>query len=240
MNESLAWLRDPETGPALSHLLCGLITDIRLILVHPDLGNAAKLGAITRAVDQLAPPPGPDDGTVRAAAAVAAMLARGTGTATALFERLAGEQICIELSGRADRPLTAGEAYQLRAAPGTLGHQRTGTLRAVRSGLVAAEVTSLIVPTRLPAAARQALGIPGADNPAPPLSDIPLGTALADLGVRREPVGARFTGDGTGMAGGLAWVESSARMWLDDAPVALASERVPASFCLRARRAAAA
>ena len=67
MNESLAWLRDPATQPALSDLLCGLIRDIRLILVHPDLGNAAKLGAITHTVDQLAPPPGPEASAAPAA-----------------------------------------------------------------------------------------------------------------------------------------------------------------------------
>jgi hypothetical protein len=38
---------------------CGLIRDSRLILMHADLGSAAKLGAITETVDQLAPPPGP-------------------------------------------------------------------------------------------------------------------------------------------------------------------------------------
>src|SRR5215469_8626608 len=109
MNYSLAWLRDPEITDALSDLLCGLIRDIRLILIHPDLGNAAKLGAITQTVDQLAPPPGPGaraEAAASAAASVAALLARGTGPATALFEELAGERIRIELTGRADRPLT--------------------------------------------------------------------------------------------------------------------------------------
>src|ERR1700748_2251895 len=101
MHESLAWLRDPETEPALGVLLCGLIRDIRLILVHPELGNAAKLGAITQTVDQLAPPPGPTASAAPAAASVAALLARGTGPATALFEELAGEQIRIELISRA-------------------------------------------------------------------------------------------------------------------------------------------
>src|ERR1700678_101324 len=101
MYDSLAWLRDPETEPALGVLLCGLIRDIRLILVHPDLGNAAKLGAITQTVDHLAPAPGPETSAAPAAALVAALLASGTGTATALFEELAGEQIRIELTGTA-------------------------------------------------------------------------------------------------------------------------------------------
>jgi hypothetical protein len=228
MNESLAWLRDPATQPALSDLLCGLIRDIRLILVHPDLGNAAKLGAITQTVDQLAPPPGPGASAAPAAASVAALLARGTGPATALFEELSGEQIRIELTGRADRPLTAAECLELHVAPGARGYQRTGTLRTVRSGMVAAEVSSLVIPERLPAPARRALGIPAPGDPAPPPSDIPLGTVLAGLGVHREPLGARMVRDSISIA-----VESSARMWLDGVPVALASERVAAAFCQR-------
>jgi hypothetical protein len=136
VNETLAWLRDPETEPALGELLCGLIRDIRLILVHPDLGNTAKLGAITRTVDQLAPPPGSQASDAPAAASVAALLARGTRPATALFEELAGEQVRIELTSRADRGLTAAECIELRVSPGTRGHQRTGTLRTVSTGLV--------------------------------------------------------------------------------------------------------
>src|ERR1700728_4427196 len=106
MNESLTWLRDPRTQPALPDLLCGLIRDIRLILVHPDLANAAKLAAITQTVDQMAPPPGPQVIDAQAAASVVALLGRGTGPATLLFEELAGEPIRIDLTGNADRLLT--------------------------------------------------------------------------------------------------------------------------------------
>jgi hypothetical protein len=235
MSDSLAWLRDPETAPALSDLLCGLIRDIRLILVHPELGSAAKLGAITQTVDQLAPPPGPEASAASAAASVAALLARGTGPATALFEELAGEQIRIELTSRAGRPLTVVECLELRSNPGTHGHHRTGTLRTVSSGLVAAEVSSVVVPGRLPASALRALGIPGPDDPAPLSSGIPLGTVLAGLGVRREPLGARLLRDSARGPGSRVLVESSARMWVDGAPVALASERVTAEFCLQVR-----
>jgi hypothetical protein len=235
MYDSLAWLRDPETEPALSDLLCGLIRDIRLILVHPDLGNAAKLGEITQTVDQLAPPPGPRTSAAPAAAAVAALLARGTGTATALFEELSGEQICIELTGRADRMLTTAECHELRASPGTYGHARTGALRTVNSGQVAAEVTSLIVPARLPASALRALGIAGPDDPAPLPSATPLGTVLASLGVQREPLGARLLRDSIRIPGSHLLVESSARMWVGGVPVALASERVSAEFCQQTR-----
>src|SRR3984957_210175 len=126
MEESLAWLRAPETQPALGDLLCGLIRDIRLILVHSDLGSAAKLGAITETVDQLT-----------------------------------GEQVRIELTGCADRPLTPAECRDLRIGAGANGYERTGSLRTVSSGLVVAEVSSLVVPGRLPASARTALGMAG-------------------------------------------------------------------------------
>ena len=233
MDDSLAWLRDPETDHALRDLLCGLIRDIRVILVHPDLGNAAKLAAITDTVGQLAPPPGQEASGAQAAISVVALLARNTGPATILFEELAGEQVRIELTGCADRPLTGAECLELRTSPGAHGHQRTGTLRAANSGLVAAEVSSVVVPCRLPASARRALGIPGADEPALPPSGIPLGKVLAGLGVRREPLGARLVRDSTGVSGGRVSVESSARMWLAGMPVALASERVTAEFCQR-------
>ena len=234
MEESLAWLRAPETEPALGDLLCGLIRDIRLILVHSDLGSAAKLGAITETVDQLAPPPGPAASGAQAAASVVALLARNTGPATILFEQLTGEQVRIELTGCADRRLTPAECRDLRIGSGARGYERTGSLRTVSSGLVVAEVSSLVVPGRLPASAQTALGMPGAEEPAPPPSDVPLGKALAGFGVRREPLGARLVHDRAVVAGSRVSVASSARMWLADLPVALASERVTAELCQRA------
>src|ERR1700733_6250889 len=226
MEESLAWLRAPETQPALGDLLCGLIRDIRLILVHSDLGSAAKLGAITETVDQLAPPPGPRAGGAQAAASVGALPARNPGPATILFEKLAGEEIRIELTGCADRPLTTAECRDLRLGPGSRGHERTGTLRTVNSGLVAAEVSSLVVPGRLPASARTALGIPRRGEPAPPPTDVPLGKALVGLGVRREPLGARLVHDDrTRVPGGRVSVMSSARMWLTSITVVLGRAR---------------
>jgi hypothetical protein len=234
VDESLAWLRAPETQPALGDLLCGLIRDIRLILTHADLAAAAKLGAITETVDQLDPPSGPAASGAQAAASVVALLARNTGPATLLFERLTGEEIRIELTGSGDRTLTAAERYDLQLGPGADGHGRTGTLRTVGSGLVAAEVWSVVVPGRLPAAARTALGIPGPGEPAPPPTGLPLGKALASFGVRREPLGARLVHqDSLGSGGGVS-VCSSARMWLADVPVALAGERVTAGLCARA------
>jgi hypothetical protein len=226
-------------GDALRDLLTGLIRDIRLILVHPDLGNAAKLAAITDTVDLLAPPPGPAAHSAQDAASVVALLARNIGPATLLFEELAGERVRIELTGRTDRALTAAECHELRVDPGSGGHFRTGRLRTITSGLVAAEVTSLVIAHRIPASARRELGIPEAGHAAGPASDVPLGKALARLGVRREPLGAHLVrgGRGAGQAGAPGprlSVESSARMWLGDVPVALATEQVTAEFCQRA------
>src|SRR6266567_3232102 len=165
MDESLAWLRSPETAPALGDLLCGLIRDIRLILVHSDLGNASKLAAITETVDQLAPPPGPQAAGAQTAALIVALLSRNIGPATILFEKLAGEQIRIELTSSGNRLLTATEHAELCLSPSASGYQRRGTLRTVGSGLAVAEVSSIVVPGRLPASARRALGIPGPGEP---------------------------------------------------------------------------
>jgi hypothetical protein len=244
MNYSLAWLREPDMEHALPDLITGMIREIRLILVHPDLGNAAKLAAITDTVDLLAPPPGPvsagldaseEPGTAcngtRAAGSIVALLARNPGPATLLFEELAGEPIHIELAGRTDRALTPAESLELHAGPDTIGHHRTGLLRTATSGLVAAEVTSTVLPWRLPAVTRRELGIPDPGEPFPPRTDLPLGKALVGLGVRREPLGAHLVRNG---ASDSIAVESSARMWLGDLPVALASERVTAQLCQRA------
>ena len=257
MDYSLAWLREPELEPALCDLLTGLIRDVRLIVIHPDLGNAAKLASIMSTLEVLAPPPGPlpapgpatpTPGTLRdqspapgwsyadglrAAGVMVALVSRNTGPVTLLLERLAGEGIGIDLAGRADRRLSPPQAAELHAAPGTVAHCRAGVLRTRGSGLVAAEVTSAVIAARLPAATRRELGIGGPAECLPP-SDVPLGTALGKLGVRREHLGARLVRDGESVA-----VESSARMWLGPLPVALATEHIPAFFCRHATAGAA-
>ncbi len=65
MQETLKPLRDPRIDQAA--ILCGLIIDIRRILIHPELPNHVKLRAISEAVDELAPPPPPDLVTSHAA-----------------------------------------------------------------------------------------------------------------------------------------------------------------------------
>ncbi len=174
---------------------------------------------------------GPVTESAELALSVLTRLARGAGPATALFEELAGEPVRIALTGNVYRLLTPRECLDLEISPGAYGYQRNGTLHTVKSGLVAAEVSSVVVPDRIHPAARRALGMPGPDDPAPPPSAIPLGTVLAGLGVRREPLGARLTCGVTSVTGRRTLVESRARMWLRDTPVALASEWVTTEFC---------
>src|ERR1700761_877630 len=175
MTESLAWLRAPEAEYALGDLLRGLIRDIRSILGQPELGSTAQLGAITDAVDQLDPAPGPEADAARTAATVMGLLTRNPGPATLLLEQLAGERIRIELAGRADRRLTTAECQELRLPPGSAGHFRAGGLRTASSGRVGAEVTSPVIGARIPAEPRRALPTPDPGEPAPPLTGLPLG-----------------------------------------------------------------
>lgn len=208
MDKSLAWLCDPEL-----------------------IGGARMNGARTDSAQN----DGVQSGGVRAAAMVASLLARNSGPATLLFEELAREPVRIEMTDRADRRLRIAECLELHVDRGTTGIERTGTLRAMGSGLAIAEVSSLVVPSRLPAPALRTLGIPSAQDPAPPPSEVPLGKVLAGLGVRREPRGVRLVrGDDPEPLDGPVFVEASARMWLGDVPVAVASERVTAAFCQRA------
>ena len=148
-----------------------------------------------------------------------------------MFEELTGERIHIELAGRTDRPLTAAECLELHAGPDTIGHHRTGRLCAVTSGLVAAEVTSTVLPWRLPAATRRELGIPSPGEPRSAALRYP--PRHGPRRPRRAPraLGARLVRSGG--SDNIA-VESCARMWLGDLPVALASERVTAQLCQRA------
>lgn len=153
-----------------------------------------------------------------ALAEIAGLLARNPGPATILFEELAGERVRIDLTSRGSRRLTRAEALELHVDPEVRGYFRMGTLRTAGSGLRIADVSSLVLADRLPVSACRTLGLPSPEDPAPPRSAVPLGKVLGDLGVRREPLGARLVHEP------IAGVEASARMWLGDVPVALASE----------------
>lgn len=53
MPDSLAWLRE-EPPEVLLRTVTGLVTGIRQVLVHPDLGNDGKLSAVSGLVDAAA------------------------------------------------------------------------------------------------------------------------------------------------------------------------------------------
>ena len=74
MQESLRALRDPRLDQAA--ILCGLIKDIRRILVQP-LQNHVKLSAIQQAVDKLAPPPPPEIGKAHLDSAAGVLAGNG-------------------------------------------------------------------------------------------------------------------------------------------------------------------
>jgi hypothetical protein len=63
MDHTLAFLREPEPRPDLADLMIDFITDLRRLIIHPEMRLDDKLTAIERRVDQLAPPPRADGGT---------------------------------------------------------------------------------------------------------------------------------------------------------------------------------
>jgi chorismate-pyruvate lyase len=198
VDESLASLTDP--------LLRGLVREIRRILVHPDLGIDQKLIAVAGAVDGMAPPPGPSPAT-----RLAMVMRRGSKPFTLLAAEAAGEEVRVKLNRTEDRPPDDRER-RLLGRPGKV-QGRAGSLYLPGSGMVIAQVTSVVVPFRLDPYARADLSA----------GKVPLGQVLAALpGARRETLEARETSDGR--------VLSSARMHAGGWPVALATEVVTAEF----------
>jgi hypothetical protein len=50
-----------QSREVLAHALTQLVTDIRKVLIHPDLGNDGKIAALFSLVDAVAPPPEADE-----------------------------------------------------------------------------------------------------------------------------------------------------------------------------------
>ena len=86
----------------------------------------------------------------------------------------------------------------------------------------AAAVTAVLLPQRVPVTALRALGA-DADGTALGDSGVPLGRALAGLGVRREPLEALATPGQRDASGREQVIWSAARLWLDS-PVAVVTE----------------
>lgn len=147
--------------------------------------------------------------------------------ATAIFAAICGQAITADIQSRRVRPPTAREQRLLRAPGAPAVHERRGTLQAA-PGMPVAEITAVLLPSRLPRATRELLGITGS-GAAPSAAEVPLGRALRGLGVRREPLQARRTPGASDAAGQEQVIYSASRLWLGG-PVAVVTERVYRSF----------
>ena len=148
------------------------------------------------------------------------------GGATAAFEAISGTTVTAVMDARGPRELTQREQQQLQSLGATVGHERRGTLYA--GAVRAASVTAVLLPRRIPPEARRALGT-GEDGDALGAGDVPLGRALAGLGIRREPLEVLPTPGQRDPAGREQVIWSSARLWLG-CPVAVVTEQVYGEF----------
>jgi hypothetical protein len=146
--------------------------------------------------------------------------------ATAAFAAISGAEVTAVMASRGPRELTQREQQQLQSLGVTTGYERRGTLYA--GGVPAAATTAVLLPRRIPEAARQALGIGPGGEPLP-APDLPLGRALAGLGVRREPLDVTPTSGQRDALGNDLVICSSARLWLGG-PIAVVTERVYREF----------
>src|SRR5215471_2281826 len=216
---STDYLSRPETERHLAGLITGLIRVQRGILDHPDFGNLEKLTALRETLMMLAPPPPSNDPAAyaamamgRGAAGLAEALRSFTGPATYIVQEILGEPVTVDVFSCVERILKPAECALLNAPKRTAAIDRKGVMTCgpSRRGM-SADITSLVIPTRLPRDAEMA-----------PNGNVPLGIVLAKTG-RREPIGAVAT-----YGGGVA---SVARMWVGAHPVAWVTEEFKPWFC---------
>jgi hypothetical protein len=151
--------------------------------------------------------------------------------ATTLFARIAG-QVAADIYTR-PAPELSDEANDMLGSPRHDDvHLREGLLRCA-AGVPIAHVCVLVVTSRVPVPARPALGITlsGRLRPGQSADGIPLGRALAGMGVRREQLSVTVERDCLDETGNELAVRSQARLRLPaDWPLALVTELVYASF----------
>ena len=140
--------------------------------------------------------------------------------ATALIAAISGTEVTAVMHSRGPKELTVSEQQHLQAPGAMAGHERRGTLYA--GSVPAAAVTAVLLPSRIPSTALQSLGT-DADGAALGDAGVPLGRALAGLGVRREPLEVLATPGQRDAARREQVIWSAARLWLDH-PVALVTE----------------
>lgn len=149
------------------------------------------------------------------------------GGATAAFAAISGTGITAVMHFRGCRELTQREQQLLLTLGAASGHERRGTLYAGR--IRAAATTAVLLPDRVPAAAREALGIGPGGIALPAPRGVPLSRALGGLGVRREPLEVVPTPGERDAAGNELVISSAARLWLDW-PIGIVTERIYREF----------
>lgn len=145
------------------------------------------------------------------------------GGATAAFAAISRNDITAVMHFRGPRELTQREQQLLLTLGATTGHERRGALYA--GGIPAAATTAVLLPHRVPASARQALGIGPGGTALPTPRGVPLSRALSGLGVRREPLEVVPTPGECDAAGNELVICSAARLWLGW-PIAVVTERI--------------
>jgi hypothetical protein len=149
------------------------------------------------------------------------------GGATAAFAAISGGGITAIMHWRGPRELTQREQQLLLTLGATTGHERRGTLYA--GSVPAAATTAVLLPHRIPAVARRALGIGLGGDALPAARGVPLSRGLSGLGVRREPLEVVPTPGERDATGNEVVISSAARLWLGW-PIAVVTELVYREF----------
>lgn len=150
--------------------------------------------------------------------------------ATALFEAIAGGKLTASVLTCPAGRVAPDEKKLLRVRDGEAVHIRAGTLLCPGRVRVA-QVTTLVVNTRVPHCARASLGLTRSGRLMPVPGSTPVGRALRGLGVRREQYEAVITPGCIDTSGARLAVRSTALLRTSDGtPLAWVIERVYAGF----------
>jgi len=150
---------------------------------------------------------------------LASVLKNSSKPLTHILEHLSGAQLRIQVLSDGKRPLTDGERYRLDAAGIACCRWRHGLL-VTPDGMVAAGVSLLWLPARLPAEACKALDA----------ATLPAGTILAPLGMYRTDRRTLATWGIEEITGQDAAVRSSAVLAIGGHGVGIAEEHITRAF----------
>jgi hypothetical protein len=150
---------------------------------------------------------------------LAAILQASRRPATEILQNLSGAALRIQVLSSGERQMTAAEQYRLSAGGIARCNWRNGLLR-TQDGLVAASVSLLWLPARLPFGACTALD-EGTE---------PAGVILGKLGMRREDRRAMATRGIEEVTGADAAARSSAVLMVAGQAVGIAEEHITRQF----------